>query len=95
MGYPGSETIIKRRIDFARRLGAETIVLGCHHKALADVAGMSWDEESPARKEARSFIYSMLREVADYAAERDVRIALEIHGGITANVAEALRTGSG
>jgi len=30
--------------------------------------------------------------VGDYAAERNVKIALEIHGGVTANAAEALRT---
>jgi sugar phosphate isomerase/epimerase len=43
-------------------------------------------------KQIRAFIYSMLREVGDYAADRNIKIAIEIHGGITANAAEALRT---
>ncbi len=92
MGYQGSEPIIKRRIDFAERLGAKTIVLGCYHKAFDHKAKTSAGGESLEAKEARAYIYSMLRNVADYAAKKDIRIALEIHGGITANAAEALRT---
>ena len=92
MGYQGSEPIIKRRIDFAERLGAKTIVLGCFHEALGHTAKTSAGGESQAAKEARAYIYSMLRNVADYAAPKDIRIALEIHGGITANAQEALRT---
>lgn len=88
MGYPSSEKIIMRRIDFAQALGAEIIVLGCHHKALADGSGVGQEEQ----EEVRLSIYSMLRDVGDYAAERDIKIAIEIHGGITANAAEALRT---
>jgi sugar phosphate isomerase/epimerase len=69
--------IIRRRIDFAEELGAETIVLGC---------GPEDDDET------RVTLYSLLREMGDYAATKGVRIALEIHGGIMANAAEALRT---
>jgi sugar phosphate isomerase/epimerase len=91
-GYPGSAAFIKRRIDFAEALGAETLVLGCHHKALSHAAQASGREEAQAQKDARSFIYSMLREVGDYAAGKGIRIALEIHAGVTANAADALRT---
>ncbi|MFQ6099328.1 MAG: sugar phosphate isomerase/epimerase family protein, partial [Armatimonadota bacterium] len=52
-------------------------VLGCGHEA---------DER------ARRDKYAMIRNVADYAAPRGIRIALEIHGGIMANADEALRT---
>ena len=90
MGYPGSERIIMRRIDFAVALGAKIIVLGCHHKALAQASGAA--AESREQKEARLSVYSVLREVADYAADRNVKVALEIHGGVTANAAEVLRT---
>ena len=69
--------IIRRRIDFAAALGAETIVLGCGHQA---------DEET------RQVLYALLREVGDYARPKGIRIALEIHGGIMLNAAEALRT---
>ncbi len=92
IGYPGGAEIVKRRIDFARTLGAEIIVLGCHHEALVRPSGILEAAGSLAEKEARAFLYALLREVGDYAAERDIRIALEIHGGIMANAAEALRT---
>lgn len=88
LGYPTSDGIIKRRILFAQALGADLIVLGCHHKALAHVGGAETDEQ----KRVKASIYAMLRDVGDYAAERKIRIALEIHGGVTANAAEALRT---
>ncbi|OGV62279.1 MAG: hypothetical protein A2283_17650 [Lentisphaerae bacterium RIFOXYA12_FULL_48_11] len=88
-GYPGSERIIKHRIDFAQRLGAQVLVLGCHNKALGHKTS---GDESQEQKAARSFMYEMLRDVADYAAGKNVRIALEIHGGIMANAHEALRT---
>jgi sugar phosphate isomerase/epimerase len=91
-GYPGAEQIIKRRIDFAQRLGAGTLVMGCHHKALSHAAGAEAGGESQAQRDARSFIYTMLREVAEYGAQRSVKVALEIHGGVMANAAEALRT---
>ena len=76
-GARGAE-IIKRRVDFAAELGAQTIVLGCGH-----------DAHDEPRKAA---CYALLRDVADYAAPRNIRIALEIHGGIMANAHEALRT---
>lgn len=91
-GYPGAQNIINRRIDFAQRLGARTLVLGCNHKALAHAAGSSTPADAQAEHDARAFIYSMLRDVAAYGSRRNVRIALEIHGGIMANAAEALRT---
>ncbi|MDD4869073.1 MAG: sugar phosphate isomerase/epimerase [Kiritimatiellae bacterium] len=88
-GYPGSDRIIKRRIDFAERIGAQVLVLGCHHKALGHKTS---GDESQEQKDARSFMYAMLRDVADYAAGKNIKIALEIHGGIMANAREALRT---
>jgi sugar phosphate isomerase/epimerase len=91
-GYRGAEGIIKRRIDFAQRLGASIVVLGCHHAALRSAWGAAARGESPEQKEARTGIYAILRDVADYAKPKGVKIALEIHGGVTANVTEALRT---
>ncbi len=88
-GYPGIEKIIQRRIDFAQRLGAGTLVMGCHHKALSHSEGAS---SAQAEKGARDFMYGMLRDAAEYGSRKHVRIALEIHGGIMANAAEALRT---
>ena len=69
--------IIRRRIDFAEQLGADTIVLGC---------GPEDDDET------REILYLLLREMGDYAAAKGIRIALEIHGGIMRDAAEALRT---
>ena len=91
-GYPGAEGIIKRRIDFAHRLGARTLVLGCNNKALSHSAGAPAPADAQAEKDARDFIYAMLRDVAAYGAQKNVRVALEIHGGIMANATEALRT---
>jgi len=85
-GYPGSAEMIKRRIAFAEALGAEIIVLGCHHHDIPH------SEDAKAQADARTFMYAMLRDVGDCAAERNIRIALEIHGGVTENTAEALRT---
>jgi sugar phosphate isomerase/epimerase len=90
-GYPGIEHIIQRRIDFARRLGARTLVMGCHHKALSHPEGVA-GADAQAEKNARDFMYSMLRDAAEYGARKNVRVALEIHGGIMANATEALRT---
>ncbi|MEW6357191.1 MAG: sugar phosphate isomerase/epimerase family protein [Planctomycetota bacterium] len=88
-GYPGSADFIKQRIDFACALGAGIIVLGCHHKALHHLTPGS---EAQEQKDARAFMYSMLRDVGDYAAGKNIKIALEIHGGVTANAEEAIRT---
>jgi sugar phosphate isomerase/epimerase len=88
-GYAGSEKIIRRRVDFAHRLGAKILVLGCHHHALHDLKP---GQETAEQKAARLGIYAILRDVADHAAKLDVKIALEIHGGVTANAAESLRT---
>jgi sugar phosphate isomerase/epimerase len=89
-GYAGAENIIQRRIDFGQRLGATTLVLGCHHAAVPHGGG--GHQPSAGERAARAFMYQMLRQAAEYAAARKVRIALEIHGGIMANAAEALRT---
>jgi len=88
-GYPGAERIIKRRVDFAQRLGAKILVLGCNHRALHHAAPGG---ETAEQQEARRSIYAILRDVADYAAKFGVKIALEIHGGVTANASECLRT---
>jgi sugar phosphate isomerase/epimerase len=91
-GYPGSDAFIKRRIDFAAALGANLIVLGCHHKALSHIGQTSCREESEEAKAARRYIYAMLRDLGDYGKAKGVRIALEIHAGVTATADEALRT---
>ena len=69
--------IIKRRVDFAAELGAETIVFG---------VGQATDDQT------RRYLYALMRDVADYAAPKKVRLALEIHGGIMGNSKEILRT---
>jgi len=79
-GYPGAEGLIRRRIDFAQALGAGIVVVGYHHKAWQSVANVPGAAEPPEIATARAFAYRMLREVADYAADRGVRLALEIHG---------------
>lgn len=91
-GHRESEGIIKRRIDFAQRFGAKIIVLGAHHRSLRHAPGTKTTAESAEEKAARAEVYSLLREVADYAKPKGVKIALEIHGGVTANAAESLRT---
>ena len=92
IGHPGTDELVKRRIDFAQALGAETIVLGCHHLGLTKAEQQPGGAESREAKEARAAIYALLRDVGDYAADRGVKIAIEIHGGITANATAALRT---
>lgn len=92
MGYRAAEGIIKRRIDFAQRFGAKFIVLGAHHRALRHAPGTKPAAESAEQQAARAEVYSLLREVADYAKPKGIKIALEIHGGVTANAAESLRT---
>jgi len=69
--------IIRRRIDFAAELGADTIVVGCGHE----------DDDA-----TREVLYSLLRDMGDYAQGKRIRLALEVHGGIMKNAAEALRT---
>jgi sugar phosphate isomerase/epimerase len=92
LGYPGADVLIKRRIDFAAALGARLIVLGCHHMALKHIGQVPSREESEEAKAARQYIYAMLRDLGDYGAARGIRIALEIHAGVTATAEEALRT---
>ncbi|MFW6162854.1 MAG: sugar phosphate isomerase/epimerase family protein [Planctomycetota bacterium] len=70
--------ILRRRVDFARALGATTIVLGCH------------DASEPASERPR--YYELIREVADYAAPRGIRFALEIQAGMVQNAETALTT---
>jgi sugar phosphate isomerase/epimerase len=80
-GYPGSEPIIRRRIDFAERFGAKLI-------NLAFCSLSPPDNVEKYRKSA----CSMLRSVGRYAADRGVRIAVETWGGITQDADEAIRT---
>jgi len=77
MGYPGSERIIKRRIDFAQQLGARVLNVACDPAIVT---------------KHRTFAYQMLRDVGHYAAKKRVCIALETWGGITRNAEESLRT---
>jgi sugar phosphate isomerase/epimerase len=77
MGCPGSEQLIKRRVDFAEHLGARTVILAC-------------DPTFAAKH--RTFVYPMLREAGEYAAQKGIRIAMETFGGITRNAEESLRT---
>ncbi len=76
-GEKGTE-LVRRRVDFAERLGATTIVLGCN------------DASEPASR--RPDYYALLRDLADYAAPKGIRFALEIQAGMAQNAAAALRT---
>ena len=77
MLYPGSERIIKRRIDFASQLGTSVVNLACDPHVLT---------------KHRTFAYRMLRGVGKYAATKKIRLALETWGGLTRNADESLRT---
>ena len=92
LGYPGGAEIIERRVDFAEALGTDLIVLGCHHEALAPPGGKATVEDNEGTRAARAYVYQVLREVGDYAADKGIRIALEIHGALVASAEEALRT---
>jgi sugar phosphate isomerase/epimerase len=72
-----AKQLIHGRIDFAASLGAPTIVLGAGH-----------DTE----EQRRQYLYRLIRDAADYAAPKGVRIALEVHGGIMGSSTEMLRT---
>lgn len=64
--------MIKRRIDFARALGATNVVSDATRQLEVDAE--QW------RK-----LVNTLRHLGDYAADQGVRIALETHGGLTRN----------
>jgi sugar phosphate isomerase/epimerase len=68
---PGQDEALRRRIDFARRLGASYVLTDATGRA--DLGGRP-----------RQLVNS-LRCLADYAEDRGVRIALEIHEGPTRN----------
>jgi sugar phosphate isomerase/epimerase len=70
--------LIRRRVDFAEALGATTIVLGCN------------DASEPAS--ARPRYQDLIRGVADYAAPKGIRFALEIQAGMVQNAETALET---
>ena len=88
IGYPGGEEMIKRRVDFARALDSKFIILGPHNISLSHAGKTAKVEQ----QKAREFVYALLRNVADYAADSGVKIALEIHHGIAENASDALRT---
>jgi L-ribulose-5-phosphate 3-epimerase len=69
---PGQAEALRLRIDFAHELGARYI--------LSDATARSIDSAADERK-----LLDTLRGLADYAGERGVRIALEIHEGPTRN----------
>ena len=77
LGYPGSERIIKRRIDFASQLDTKVVNLAC---------------DPHVTEKHRTFAYRMLRDMGKYAAEKNICIALETWGGLTRNAEESLRT---
>ena len=64
--------LMLRRIDFARALGATRVVSDATRQ-------LSVDDETWRK------LVNTLRHVGDYAADRDVKIALETHGGLTRN----------
>ena len=68
---PGQPEALRRRIDFAHQLGASYL--------LTDATGR------PEYAESRRKLLNALRHLADYAEDRGVRIALEIHEGPTRN----------
>lgn len=69
---PRQIEMMKRRIDFARDLGAINVVSDATRQL--DIDANQW------RK-----LVNTLRHLGDYAADQGVRIALETHGGLTRN----------
>lgn len=69
---------LRRRIDFARQLGAGNVISDATRQLEVDAE--QW------RK-----LVNVLRYLGDYAADRNVRIALETHGGLTRNGSFALK----
>ena len=76
MTDPAGVARFKARLDLAKRLGLR-IVVGS--------AAEATEEERPA-------VLATLREVGDYAAERELLVCFETHPGITVNAPEMLRT---
>jgi L-ribulose-5-phosphate 3-epimerase len=64
--------LLKRRMDFARAIGARIVVSDATRRPMVEA-----DEWST--------IVRTLRELGDHAASRGVKLALETHGGITRN----------
>jgi inosose dehydratase len=69
---PDHVDALRRRIDFARALGAANVVSDATRQLEVDAD--QWRR-----------IVNTLRYLGDYAADRGVRLALETHGGITRN----------
>jgi L-ribulose-5-phosphate 3-epimerase len=68
---PRDVEALRRRIDFARDLGCKFVITdSCEEAELA---------------QHRAKVFSNLRELASYAADQGIRIALETHGGPTRN----------
>jgi len=61
----------KHRIDFAARLGTKLVITGTGR-----------DVDTQAKRQRQ---YDLLRALGDYAAERGLVIALEVHPGLTTN----------
>ena len=70
--------IFRHRIDLTAKLGVQVCTTFCSTK------------HDLAKKELHR-MYDVLRELGDYAAERGVTIALEIHGGLTPNGKQCLK----
>lgn len=75
---PRQVEALRRRIDFAHRLGALNVVSDATRQLEVDAG--QW------RK-----LVNALRYLGDYAFDQGVRIALETHGGLTRNGALALK----
>lgn len=73
---PRQAGALKRRIDFARSLGAQNVVTDATRRDALD-------------RDERRKLANALRYLGDYAADRGIRIALETHGGVTRNGALA------
>lgn len=77
LGYPGTERLLKGRIDFAVRMGIPVLNAACTPEL----------DETGKRT-----AYPLLREAGEYAKERGVKLVLETFGGLTLNAEECLRT---
>lgn len=75
---PRHVDVLKRRVDFARELGALNLISDATRQL--EVNAEEWRR-----------LVNTLRYLGDYAADQGVRIALETHGGLTRNGALAAR----
>lgn len=79
---------LRRRIDLAHALGSEIVDTGGAEMVPAEASAQEKREMALRQR----LFFKNLRELAEYARERGVRIALETHGGLTGTAAMCVHT---